>query len=43
MLNVKGRRLVVVDCETNGLYGDVRILSLAMVELRNGIAADSKL
>ncbi len=43
MLNVKGRRLVVVDCETNGLYGDVRILSLAMVELRNGIAANSKL
>ncbi len=42
-LHVKGRRLVVVDCETNGLYGDVRILSLAMVELRNGIAADSKL
>jgi DNA polymerase III epsilon subunit-like protein len=31
------RRLVVVDCETNGLFGDVRILSLAMVELRNGI------
>ena len=43
MLYVKGRRLVVVDCETNGLFGDVRILSLAMVELRNGIAADSKL
>lgn len=37
------RRLVAVDCETNGLFGDVRILSLAMVELRHGIAYNSKL
>lgn len=41
-IKVPGRRLVVADCETNGLYGDVRILSLALVELRRGIVADSK-
>ncbi len=38
------RRLIAIDCETNGLFGpSVRILSLAMVELRNGITFDSKL
>ncbi len=42
-LSIPDRRLVVVDCETNGLYGDVRILSLAVVELHNGIASNSKL
>ena len=42
-LAVPGRRLVVVDCETNGLYGDVRILSLAVVELRRGLAYNSGL
>ncbi len=39
----KTRRLIAIDCETNGLFGDVRILSLAMVELRNGIAYNSRL
>lgn len=39
----KTRRLIAIDCETNGLFGDVRILSLAMVELRNGIAYYSRL
>ena len=38
-----GRRLVVIDSETNGLYGDVRILSLAVVELRRGLAYNSAL
>ncbi len=38
------RRLIAIDCETNGRFGpNVRILTLAMVELRNGIAFSSKL
>ena len=38
------RRLIAIDCETNGLFGpSVRILSLGVVELRNGVAFDSKL
>jgi DNA polymerase III epsilon subunit-like protein len=38
------RRLIAIDCETNGLFGpNLRILTLAMVELRNGIAFSSKL
>lgn len=41
--NPQPRRLVAIDCETNGLFGNVRILSLAVVELRNFIAYDSKL
>ena len=41
--NQQPRRLVAIDCETNGLFGNVRILSLAVVELRNSIAYDSKL
>lgn len=39
----KQRRLVAIDCETNGLFGNVCILALAMVELRNGIAYNSRL
>lgn len=42
-LRVPGRHFVVLDSETNGIYGDVRILSLAMVELHNGIVSNSKL
>lgn len=37
------RKLIAIDCETNGLFGPVRILSLAVVELRNGITFDSRL
>ncbi len=41
-LDLPGRRLVVVDVETNGLHGDVRILSLGLAELRRGIVARSQ-
>ena len=41
-ITVDNRRLVVTDCETNGLYGDVRILSLAFIELRRGVVYDSQ-
>jgi len=35
-------RVVVVDTETNGLFGNVRILSLAAVELDVGFVVDSR-
>lgn len=42
-LRVDNRRLIAIDCETNGLYGDTRILSLAMAELRRGIVAETRM
>lgn len=42
-LRIDDRRLIAVDCETNGLYGDTRILSLAMAELRRGVVAETQM
>jgi DNA polymerase III epsilon subunit-like protein len=42
ILDLPNRRLVAVDVETNGLHGDVRVLSLGVAELRRGVVARSQ-